>query len=153
MIYADHAATTKLSEDALLAMIPWLTNEYGNPSQPYSFSRKPKQAIAEARKTIATCINASPDEIYFTSGGTESDNWAIKGTLFSNLGYKSIMTSAFEHHAVLNACKVLERFGYPVTYLMPDKTGRITTESFKHNITNKNSLVSIMYANNELGTM
>jgi len=84
VIYADHAATTRLSDKALQAMLPWLQEEYGNPSQPYSFSRKPKKAIAEARETIASCIGAQPDEIFFTSGGTESDNWAIKGTALSH---------------------------------------------------------------------
>lgn len=103
MVYADNAATTKLDKDALAAMLPWLQDEYGNASQPYSFARKPKKALTDARATIAACIGAEPEEIYFTSGGTESDNWAIKGLIEPNDKHQTI-TSQIEHHAVLNAC-------------------------------------------------
>ena len=108
-VYADNAATTKLDNDAFEAMKPYLLNEYGNVSQPYSFSRNGKKALKEARETIAKCINATPEEIYFTSGGTESDNWAIKGTARNNINKHAIITSSFEHHAVLNSCKNIER--------------------------------------------
>lgn len=103
MIYADNAATTKLDKDAYEAMLPFLLNEYANASQPYSFSRKTKAALKKARQMIADCINALPEEIYFTSGGTESDNWAIKGLAFADKEKRAMITSAFEHHAVLNS--------------------------------------------------
>ena len=111
-IYADNAATTKLDIDAFEAMKPYLLEEYGNASQPYSFARKPKQALKEARAIIAHCINADPEEIYFTSGGTESDNWAVKGIAFAEAEKRSIVTSQIEHHAILRACETLEKHGY-----------------------------------------
>lgn len=152
-IYADNAATTKLNKEAFEAMVPWLTDEYGNASQPYSFARKPKKALAEARKTIAKCINALPEEIYFTSGGTESDNWAIKGSAFSDPNKCVTITSAIEHHAVLNACASIERLGYPVAYLSPDLEGTVSPETLRAIITDKTRLVSIMFSNNEIGTI
>ena len=112
LVYADNAATTKLDIEAFEAMKPYLLDEYGNASQPYSFARKPKQALKEARATIAQCINAEPEEIFFTSGGTESDNWAIKGMAFADSEKRAIITSQIEHHAVLNACADVERLGY-----------------------------------------
>ena len=153
IVYADNAATTKLDTDAFEAMKPWLLDEYGNASQPYSFSRKPKEALKNARITIAECINALPEEIYFTSGGTESDNWAIKGTTFANRDHRAIITSAFEHHAILRSCETIERLGYPVAYMRPNKNGIITSETLESYITDKTLLVSIMFANNELGTI
>ena len=108
-IYADNAATTKLDDEAFEAMLPWLRENYGNASQPYSFSREPKKALAEARASIAECINADPEEIFFTSGGTESDNWAIKGSALSDPDHRATITSAFEHHAVLRSCEAIER--------------------------------------------
>ena len=153
IIYADNAATTKLDVDAFEAMKPWLLDEYGNASQPYSFSRKPKEALKKARETIAECINALPEEIYFTSGGTESDNWAIKGVAFSNYEHRATITSAFEHHAVLHSCEAIERLGCPVAYMWPDKNGTITPETLGAYITDQTLLVSIMFANNELGTI
>lgn len=153
MIYADHAATTKLSERALHSMLPWLTNEYGNPSQPYSFSRKPRHAIAEARARIASCINAKPEEIYFTSGGTESDNWAIKGTAYSHGLEMKLITSSFEHHAVLNACHAISGQGWQVNYVHPNANGIVTVQELSRIITHDTGLVSIMLANNELGTI
>ena len=152
-IYADNAATTKLNKEAFEAMVPWLTDEYGNASQPYSFARKPKKALAEARETIAKCINALPEEIYFTSGGTESDNWAIKGSAFSDPDKRAIITSAIEHHAVLNACASIEQLGYPVAYLFPDSEGTVLPEKLSVVITDKTKLVSIMFSNNEIGTI
>ena len=153
MIYADNAATTALDKEAYESMIPWLTNEYGNPSQPYSFSRAPKKAISEARETIASLINANPEEIYFTSGGTESDNWAIKGTAFLYDDKKTIITSEIEHHAVLNTCASLEKKGFLIKYAQPDSKGVILPNTFKQLITKDSFLASIMYSNNEIGTI
>lgn len=152
-IYADNAATTKLDKEAFEAMIPWLTEEYANPSQPYFFSRPAKKAVADARATIAACINADPDEILFTSGGTESDNWAIKGISATNNTRRATITSAFEHHAVLRSCEAIERLGYPVAYIWPDQNGIITPDALRSIITNQTILVSVMYVNNELGTI
>lgn len=152
-IYADNAATTKLDSDAFEAMKPWLLEEYGNASQPYSFSRRPKEALKKARQTVAKCINASPEEIFFTSGGTESDNWAIKGVAFSNYNHRATITSAFEHHAVLHSCESIERLGCPVAYMWPSKSGTITPEILGRYITDETLLVSVMFANNELGSV
>lgn len=152
MIYADNAATTQLDSDAYNAMSEILQNEYGNPSQPYSFSRTSKKLIAEARETIAECINASPDEIYFTSGGTESDNWAIKGVAFNNPN-KTILTSQIEHHAVLRTCEFLERQKFPIVYLPVTLEGTILPETLQGHIADTTSLVSVMLANNEIGTI
>ena len=153
IIYADNAATTKLDIDAFEAMKPYLLDEYGNASQPYSFARKPKQALKEARATIAQCINAEPEEIFFTSGGTESDNWAIKGIAFADSEKHAIITSQIEHHAVLRACEDIEKLGYPVTYLPVTEEGVVTTEALNSVITPNTRLVSIMFANNEIGTI
>ena len=152
-IYADNAATTKLDIDAFEAMKPYLLDEYGNASQPYSFARKPKQALKEARATIAQCINAEPEEIYFTSGGTESDNWAIKGVAFADSEKHAIITSQIEHHAVLRACEDIEKLGYPVAYLPVTEEGVVITEALNSVITPNTRLVSIMFANNEIGTI
>lgn len=113
----------------------------------------PKKALAEARASIAACINALPEEIFFTSGGTESDNWAIKGSAFGDPQKRATITSAFEHHAILHSCAAIERFGYPVAYLTPTADGIISPESLKGMISNSTRLVSIMYANNEIGTI
>ena len=152
-IYADNAATTQLDPEAFEAMIPWLRDEYGNASQPYSFSRKPKKAIADARAVIAECINAEPEEIYFTSGGTESDNWAVKGSALSDPDHHAMITSQIEHHAVLHSCAAIERIGYPVAYLPATEDGIILTESLDRYISDRTRLVSIMTANNEIGTI
>lgn len=152
-IYADNAATSKLDIEAFEAMKKYMLEEYGNASQPYSFSRSTRRAIKEARKIIASCINAKQEEIFFTSGGTESDNWAIKGSAFSDVDMRMIITSAIEHHAVLNACKSLERLRYPVAYLMPKNDGVITPEILNRIITDETRLVSVMLANNEIGTI
>ena len=152
-IYADNAATTKLDIDAFEAMKPYLLDEYGNASQPYSFARKPKQALKEARAAIAQCINAEPEEIYFTSGGTESDNWAIKGVAFADSEKYAIITSQIEHHAILRACEDIEKLGYPVAYLPVTEEGVVTTEALNSVITSNTRLVSIMFANNEIGTI
>lgn len=152
MIYADNAATTALDIDAFEAMKPYLIKEYGNAFQPYSFARPAKKALVVARKTIADCIGAQPEEIIFTSGGTESDNWAIKGTLQYGDG-RAILTSQIEHHAILNACASVERLGYPVVYLPVDNKGMITPTTLNKLITGNTKLVSIMLVNNEIGTI
>lgn len=151
-IYADNAATTKLDIDAFEAMKPYLLDEYGNASQHYSFARKPKKALKEARTIIAECINASPEEIYFTSGGTESDNWAIKGIALSCTNAR-IITSKIEHHAILNSCKAVEMIGIPVTYLNVTKQGVVELSKLESAITSSTKLVSVMYANNEIGSI
>lgn len=153
MIYADNAATTKMDNIAYDAMLPYLLEEYGNASQPYAFSRKPKKALADARTTIAECIGALPEEIYFTSGGTESDNWVIKSAVFSNLEKKTMITSAFEHHAVLRSCAAIEGLGYPVVYIRPSSDGYIAPHILEKYITENAWLVSIMFANNEIGSI
>lgn len=152
-IYADNAATTKMDKESFEAMIPWLTDEYGNASQPYTFARKPKKVLAEARTIIANCINALPEEIFFTSGGTESDNWAIKGSAFSDADKCVTITSAIEHHALLHACEAIERLGYPVAYIYPDSVGVVSPIALERIITGKTRLVSIMFSNNEIGTV
>lgn len=149
-IYADNAATTKLDRIAFEAMTPWLLECYGNPSQPYSFSREPKRAIENARIDIAACINAEPDEIYFTSCGTEGDNFVIKGISSEN---HKIITTQFEHHAILNPCKGLEKSGRKVVYLESSNDGYITVPELAKHIDNNTALVSIMFANNEIGTI
>ena len=150
MIYADHAATTRLDEDAFAAMRPYLMEQYANASQPYSLARGAREALKKARRTIAACINAAPEEIFFTSGGTESDNWAIKGC--GGHG-GAIVTSQFEHHAVLRACQRMEAWGHPVVYLRPTEEGFVSPALLESALTNDIRLVSIMMANNEIGTI
>jgi Cysteine sulfinate desulfinase/cysteine desulfurase and related enzymes len=152
-IYADNAATTKLDKAAFEAMTPWLLEEYGNASQPYAFARKPKKALADARATIAECIGALPKEIYFTSGGTESNNWVIKSSAFSDPEERATITSAFEHHAVLRSCAAIERLGYSVAYMWPSDEGYITPGTLEKYITDNTRLVSVMLANNEIGSI
>ena len=152
-IYADNAATTQLDMDAFEAMKPYLLGEYGNASQPYSFARSARKALKESRIMIAECIGASPDEIFFTSGGTESDNWAIKGSAYSDYGQRETITSVIEHHAILHACADIERMGYPVAYLPVDKTGTVDPSVLSERITERTRLVSIMMANNEIGSI
>lgn len=152
MIYADNAATTQLDIEAFETMKQFLLKDYGNASQPYLFSRAAKKALKEARTTIAECIGASTDEIFFTSGGTESDNWAIKGLM--NYGdCRATITSQIEHHAVLNACASIEKMGFPVAYLQVDKYGIVLPETLNGMITSESKLVSIMLVNNEIGTI
>lgn len=151
-IYADNAATTKLDRDAFEAMLPWLQEEYGNVSQPYAFARKPREALMEARMRIAECIGAFPEEIYFTSGGTESDNWAIKG-MMRHGDDRATITSMIEHHAVLHACRAVDKLGFPVLYLPVDGKGFVTPEVLSQVITNETKLVSVMLVNNEIGTV
>lgn len=153
MIYADNAATTKLDIAAFEAMKPYLLDEYGNASQPYAFSRSPKKALREARGIIAACINAEPDEIYFTSGGTESDNWAIKGVAFAAEDRNHIVTSAFEHHAILRSCESISTMGYRVAYVRPNINGFVQEDQLEPSVTCETALVSVMMSNNEIGTI
>lgn len=153
MIYADNAATTKLDADAFEAAKPYLIEQYGNASQPYFFAKPAKKALTTARETIAACIGAEPEEIYFTSGGTESDNWAIKGSAFADHEKLATITSQIEHHAILNACAAIERLGYPVVCLPVTDSGIVQPRKLKQYITDKTRLVSIMLANNEVGTI
>lgn len=153
-IYADNAATTRLSDKALESMIPWLTGEYGNASQSYSFSRKPKQALQESRAIIAECIGATPEEIYFTSGGTESNNWVIKNATLNKPGNNGIVTSQIEHHAVLNACEFEKQYrGRRIQLLPVSKQAIIAPEELINAISPSDGLVSVMLANNEVGTI
>lgn len=152
MIYADNAATTKLDTDAFEAMKPLLLSEYGNASQLYSFSRTAKNALKESRQIIAECIGADVDEVFFTSGGTESDNWAVKGTK-NNKQSRKVITSEFEHHAILHACETMSKFGDSITYIRPTKEGFITPDRLKAKLTLDTSLVSVMMVNNEIGTV
>lgn len=153
MIYADNAATTQLNPKAFEAMIEWLKDNYANSSQPYAYARASKKALAYARLTIAKCINAEPDEIFFTSGGTESDNWAIKGSAFLDSDHRATITSQIEHHAILHSCATIERLGYPVAYLPVDQHGTVSPETLNRYISEQTRLVSVMTANNELGTI
>lgn len=152
-IYADNAATTQLDMDAFEAMKPYLLGEYGNASQPYSFARTAKKALKNSRETIARCIGAEPEEIFFTSGGTESNNWAIKGTAFSGSTKHSFITSVIEHHAILRPCADIESMGYPVSYLPVDCTGTVNVGNLSEYINSDTRLVSIMTANNEIGSI
>ena len=153
MVYADNAATTQLDMDAFEAMKPFFLTNYGNASQPYSFARAVKKALKQSRETIAECIGASSEEIYFTSGGTESDNWAIKGSAFVDSQKNATITSSIEHHAVLRSCEAIERLGYPVAYLGVTNEGVITPDSLRDIISDKTRLVSIMTVNNEIGSI
>jgi cysteine desulfurase len=153
MIYADNAATTKLDMDAFEAMKPYLLEDYGNISQPYAFVRGAKKAVREAREIIASCINANPEEVYFTSGGTESDNWAIKGFSMREKYCCEIITSSIEHHAVLNSCKAVSKLGVTVKYLPVSGEGIVSASALDEVIGDSTGLVSVMYGNNEIGTI
>ena len=153
MIYADHAATTQLDMEAYQAMQPYLLGEYGNASQPYSFARSAKKALRTARAEIADCIHALPEEIYFTSGGTESDNWAIKGTVSHSGQRTEIVTSSIEHHAVLRTCEALKRIGVPVSVLNADEQGVVQSQALSTAVSRQARLVSVMFVNNEVGTV
>lgn len=153
-IYADNAATTKLDAEAFEAMKPWLLDEYANASQSYSFSRKPKVVLNQARELIAACINAEPQEIFFTSGGTESDNWAIKSSALANLNERpNIITSAIEHKAVLNSCAAMKNLGCSVTILPVDNFGTVNPADLQEKIFLQTKIISVMLANNAVGTI
>lgn len=154
-VYADNAATTQISKEVLDAMMPWLTEGYGNPSSIYELGRTAGFAIEDARKQVAAALGAQPAEIYFTGCGSESDNWAIKGAAhkLAAKGKKHLITTVFEHHAVLHTCAALEKEGFEVTYLPVDHNGLITVQQVADAIRPDTALVSIMYANNEIGTI
>ncbi len=155
LIYMDHAATTPVSDTVLEAMLPYMKQYYGNPSSIYRIGRDAHQAIEGARKRIARAIGAGPMDIYFTSCGTEADNWALKGTMrkLAAEGKKHLITTNIEHHAILHSAKALEKEGFEVTRLPVDEKGRITPEQVAQAIRPDTGLVSIMYANNEIGTI
>ena len=155
LIYVDNSATTPISKEVLDAMMPWLTEGYGNASSIYSKGREAGWALKGAREKIAEILGAQPNEIYFTSGGSESDNWAIKGAAatMAKRGKKHIITSAFEHHAVLHSCAALEKQGFEVTYVPVHENGIVRVEDIEAAIRPDTGLVTIMYANNEIGTI
>jgi cysteine desulfurase len=153
-IYMDYAATTPLRRDVLKEMLPYFSDKFHNPSSVYGSAGIARMAIDEARERVAKAIGASSDEIYFTSGGTESDNWAIKGTAFANMSKgRHIITSSIEHHAVLYACKWLEKQGFELTYLPVDHYGLIDPEDVRAAVREDTILITIMFANNEIGTI
>lgn len=154
-VYADNAATTKVSKPVLDVMMPYFTEEYGNASSIYALGRNAKKALETARETVAKAIGAETSEIYFTSCGSESDNWAIRSVCerLAAKGKKHIITSVFEHHAVLHTCQALEKLGFEVTYLPVYENGIVKTEDVKNAIREDTALVTIMYANNEIGTI
>ncbi|MBE6734260.1 MAG: cysteine desulfurase NifS [Ruminococcaceae bacterium] len=155
-IYADNAATTALSPKVLEAMTPYLTEYFGNPSSLYRIGSVAKDAVEDARQTVANLIGAkNANEIYFTSGGSEADNWAIKGVcrMMAQKGKNHIITSKFEHHAVLHVCEMLTKEGFEVTYLDVYEDGLVRPEDVKNAIRENTALVTIMYANNEIGTV
>lgn len=155
IIYADNAATTRMSDSVIEAMLPYMREYYGNASAIYKIGRDAHQAIEDARKRIAKVINAGPMDIYFTSCGTEADNWVIKGVAhkLADEGKKHVITTVIEHHAILHSCEALEREGFDVTYLPVDDKGRVTAEQVRDAIRDDTALVSVMYANNEIGTI
>ena len=152
--YFDNSATTRVKGEVFKEMIPYLSIEYGNPSSLYSIGRSAKRAISEARRRVASLINCSPEEIYFTSCGSESDNTALKGIAYANKEKGNhIITSKIEHPAILNSCKSLENKGFKISYIDVDKDGMLNLEKLESEITDQTTLISIMYANNEIGTI
>ena len=152
--YFDNAATTQVRPEVLEAMLPYFTQNYGNPSSIYKISQENKKAVETARKQVADAIKASPELIYFTAGGSESDNWALKGIADSYFSKgKHIITTAIEHHAILHTCEYLETKGYEVTYLPVDEMGLVSLDELKAAIRPDTILVSVMFANNEIGTI
>lgn len=155
IVYLDNSATTPVSEQVLEAMMPYFKGEYGNPSSLYSLGNSAKEAIDKAREQVAKAINAKPEEIYFTSCGTEADNWALKGAVdaLSAKGKKHIITTNFEHHAILHTCRYLQKHGIEVTYLPVDENGFVTAKQVEDAIREDTAIVSIIFANNEIGTI
>jgi len=153
-IYLDHSATTRVKPEVLEEMLPVFTDYYGNPSSIHSFGREAKKLVDQARTRVAKALGALPEEIFFTAGGSESDNWVLRGVSYANKNRGNhIITTAIEHHAVLHTCEQLEKEGFEVTYLPVDNYGMICLEDLKAAITDKTILISIMYANNEIGTI
>ena len=154
LIYLDNAATTKVHPQVLEAMMPYFSEEYGNPSSIYSFAGKSKKAVEDARQTVADFLGANANEIYFTGGGSESDNWALKATAFAKKEKGNhIITSAIEHHAILHTCEYLEKNGFEVTYVGVDEDGVIKLDELKAAIRPTTIMISVMFANNEIGTI
>lgn len=154
VIYADHAATTAVSPAVLQAMLPYFSRQYGNPSSIYSVGRQARQAIEEARIAVADALGARREEIFFTSGGSESDNWAIRGVAHALIGRgRHLITTQIEHHAVLHTMRALEKEGFPVTYLPVSADGIVRPADLENAIRPDTTLVSVMYANNEIGTV
>lgn len=154
-VYADNAATTAVSPEVLEAMQPWFGPKWGNPSSLHRLGREAAIALEDARARIAACLGAKPREIYFTSCGSESDNWAVKGAAYAGRkkGRTHIITSKIEHHAMLHACEALERDGFTVTYVGVDSEGFVSIDEIKAAISDKTAVVAIMLANNEIGTI
>lgn len=154
VVYLDNAATTRMAEEAEAAMQPYLVEKFGNASTTYGYGEEAQAAIAQAREAIAASLDARPSEIYFTSGGSEADNWAIKGVAEAYGKYgRHIITSRIEHHAVLNSCHYLEEQGYEVTYLDVDQNGMISLEQLEQAVREDTILISVMFGNNEIGTI
>ena len=153
-VYLDYSATTPVKEEVLKEMIPYFTEKFGNPSSLYDIGLESKEAVTHAREQVAALINAKPQEIYFTAGGTEADNWAVFGTV-EKLKSKGnhIITTKIEHHAMLHSCAFLEKEGCQITYLDIDQEGRIDLKQLEDAITDKTVLISIMLVNNEIGTI
>ena len=153
-IYLDNAATTYTKQEVLEEMLPFFTEQYGNPSSVHAFGREARKALDLARERTAKALNADPGSIYFTGSGTEADNWAIKGAAFANQKKGNhIITTSIEHHAVLHTCQYLERNGFEVTYLPDDKYGLLDPEQVRNGIRDDTILISVMSANNEIGTI
>ena len=154
-IYADNSATTAVSDAVLQEMLPYFQEHFGNPSSIYAKGRENERAIIDARARVAKCLGAQANEIFFTAGGSESDNWAIKGIAdrLAAKGKKHIITTVFEHHAVLHTCEFLEKHGFEVTYLPVSPEGLVTAQQVEDAIREDTALVSVMYANNEIGTI
>lgn len=155
-VYMDHTATTPVSPEVMQAMTPYFSDVFGNPSSVYSFSRKSRAAIDKARSQVANALNADTSEIFFTGSGTEADNWALKGTLEKGkiAGKNHIITTQIEHHAILHTCEYLKKVeGAEVTYLPVNSEGMVSVEDVKNAITDKTAIVSVMFANNEVGTI
>lgn len=153
-VYMDNGATTRVTEPVMEAMQPYFCEIYGNPSSVHGFGREARKAVEEARRKVAVAINAQPNEIYFTGCGTESDNWAVRGAAYANIKKgRHIITSAIEHHAILHTCQQLEKEGFEVTYLTVDEDGIVSPESLKAALRPDTTVVSIMAANNEIGTI
>ena len=150
----DNSATTPVKAEVLEEMLPYFTEKYGNPSSIYSLGGQSKIAVEKAREKVAIALGAKSKEIYFTSGGSEADNWAIKGVAFANKNKGNhIITSKIEHHGILHTCEYLERQGFRITYLDVDEYGTVDIEQLKDSITDETILISIMFANNEIGTI
>ncbi|MDW8319754.1 MAG: cysteine desulfurase NifS [Armatimonadota bacterium] len=153
-VYLDHAATTPVAPEVLQAMTPFFHHAFGNPSAIYTIGQEAREAIERAREQVACLVNAEPDDVYFTSGGTESDNWAIKGVARAWRDRKNhLITTPIEHHAVLEACEALREIGWDVTFVPVDSTGLVDPEEVRRAITPRTGLITVMHANNEVGTI